>query len=127
MLDGSIEISNQKERIKLGRPKGIVAQENHNLVGAEQEQSIREREIEFIATLLNSIVETDGTEALKGQTWVSAIVTKALEMGIRNASEEMLIERFKTEGLINLDKDMTRLSEEAYYNTGHLAVAGGIA
>jgi hypothetical protein len=101
----------------LGRPKAIIAKENHNLTGAEREQSIREREIEFIATLLNSIVTEDGVEALQGQTWVSAIVTKAHEMGIRNASTEMLIERFKNEGLIDLDRDTTRLRTEDYYNT----------
>jgi len=111
----------------LGKHKGIVAQENHNLVGAERDQSIRERKIEFIATLLNSIVEEDGAEALQGQTWVSLIVNKAHKMGIRNASEKMLIERFKNEGMINLDKDVNRLRTENYYNAGSLAIAGGIA
>jgi len=111
----------------LSKHKGIVAQENHNLVGAERDQSIRERKIEFIATLLNSIVEEDGAEALQGQTWVSLIVNKAHKMGIRNASEKMLIERFKNEGMINLDKDVNRLRTENYYNAGSLAIAGGIA
>jgi hypothetical protein len=111
----------------MSRPKQIVAQERHNLVGTEQEQTIREREIEFVAALLNSIVTEDGVEALQGQTWVSLIVNKAHKMGIRNASEEMLIERFKNEGLIKLDKDVDRLRTENFYNPGHLAVAGGIA
>ena len=122
-----MKISNQKERTKLGRHKDIEKQENHNLVGAERDQSIRERKIEFIATLLNSIVEEDGAEALQGQTWVSLIVNKAHKMGIRNASEKMLIERFKNEGMIDLDKDVTRLGTENYYNPGSLAIAGGIA
>ena len=111
----------------MGRHKGIISQERHNLVGAEREQSIREREIEFVATLLNFIVEEDGAEALQGQTWVSLIVNKAHKMGIKNASEEMLIERFKNEGLIDLDKDVNRLRAENYYNPSHLTVAGGIA
>ena len=111
----------------MGRHKDIEKQENHNLVGAEREQSINERKIEFIAVLLNSIVKEDGAEALQGQTWVSLIVNKAHKMGIKNASEEMLIERFKNEGLIDLDKDVNRLRAENYYNPGHLTVAGGIA
>ena len=111
----------------MGRTKVIIEQENHNLVGEEREQSINERKIEFVVALLNSIVEEDGAEALQGQTWVSLIVNKAHKLGIKNASEEMLIERFKNEGMIDLDKDMDRLRTENYYNPGSLAVAGGIA
>lgn len=84
----------------------------------EEAQAIREKRIRWVANLLNSIVKDEGVEALKGNEWVNAIVYNAKKLGIDNASEELLMERFQSEGLIHMDKDIERLDKKARGNNG---------
>ena len=79
----------------------------------EELQAIREKRIRWVAEMLNSIVKDEGVEALKGNGWVDSLVYSAKKLGINNASEDMLLERFQSEGLIEMDKDMKKLEKRA--------------
>jgi len=82
----------------------------------EELQAIREKRIRWVAEMLNSIVKDEGVEALKGNGWVDSLVYSAKKLGINNASEDMLLERFQSEGLIEMDKDMKKLEKRAIVN-----------
>ena len=82
----------------------------------EEAQAVREKRIRWVADMLNGIVKDEGADALKGNEWVDALVYNAQKRGITNASEEMLMERFKNEGLIHIDKDMKKLDKKARIN-----------
>ena len=82
----------------------------------EEAQAVREKRIRWVADMLNGIVKDEGADALKGNKWVDALVYNAQKRGITNASEEMLMERFKNEGLIHVDKDMKKLDKKARNN-----------
>jgi H2-forming N5,N10-methylenetetrahydromethanopterin dehydrogenase-like enzyme len=82
----------------------------------EELQAIREKRIRWVAEMLNSIVEDEGIDALKENGWVDSLVYSAKKLGINNASENMLMERFQSEGLINMDKDMKKLEKRAIVN-----------
>ena len=82
----------------------------------EEAQAVREKRIRWVADMLNGIVKDEGADALKGNEWVNALVYSAQKRGITNASEEMLMERFKNEGLIHIDKDMKKLDKKARIN-----------
>ena len=82
----------------------------------EEAQAVREKRIRWVADMLNGIVKDEGADALKGNEWVDALVYNAQKRGITNASEEMLMERFKNEGLIHIDKDMKKLDKRARIN-----------
>ena len=82
----------------------------------EEAQAVREKRIRWVAELLNGIVEDEGVEALKGNGWVETLVYTAKKLGIDNASEAMLIERFQSKGLIEMDKDMKKFDKRAITN-----------
>ena len=82
----------------------------------EELQAIREKRIRWVADLLNGIVKDEGIEALKGNGWVDSLVYSAKKLGINNASEDMLMERFQSEGLIHVDKDIKKLEKRAIVN-----------
>jgi len=82
----------------------------------EELQAIREKRIRWVADLLNDIVKDEGIEALKGNGWVDSLVYSAKKLGINNASEDMLMERFQSEGLIHMDKDMKKFEKRAITN-----------
>lgn len=82
----------------------------------EELQAIREKRIRWVADLLNGIVKDEGIEALKGNGWVDSLVYSAKKLGINNASEDMLMERFQSEGLIHVDKDMKKFDKRAIAN-----------
>ena len=82
----------------------------------EELQAIREKRIRWVADLLNGIVKDEGIEALKGNGWVDSLVYSAKKLGINNASEDMLLERFQSEGLIEMDKDMKKFDKRAIVN-----------
>jgi len=82
----------------------------------EEAQAVREKRIRWVAELLNGLVKDEGVEALKGNGWVDSLVYSAKKLGINNASEDMLLERFQNEGLINMDKDMKKLEKRAIVN-----------
>ena len=82
----------------------------------EELQAIREKRIRWVADLLNGIVKDEGIEALKGNGWVDSLVYSAKKLGINNASEDMLLERFQSEGLIEMDKDMKKFDKRAIAN-----------
>ena len=82
----------------------------------EELQAIREKRIRWVAEMLNSIVKDEGVDALKENGWVDSLVYSAKKLGINNASENMLMERFQSEGLIDMDKDMKKLEKRAIVN-----------
>jgi hypothetical protein len=82
----------------------------------EELQAIREKRIRWVAEILNAIVKEEGADALKENNWVDALVYSAKKLGINNASEALLVERFKNEGLINMDKDIKKLEKRAIVN-----------
>ena len=82
----------------------------------DQDNTTEEYAIEFIALVLNHIAKEDGVEGLQGHSWVTMVVEHAQGVGITNASEEMLIERFKNEGVIHLAKDMLRCDTGVLHN-----------
>lgn len=84
--------------------------------GFNTEAGPEEHAVEFIALVLNHIAEVDGVEGLQGHTWVEMIVKHAQRVGITNASEEMLIERFRNEGKIRLVQDMARCDTGILHN-----------
>ena len=75
----------------------------------EEAEAIREKRIRWVADLLNGIVKDEGVEALKENGWVEALVHNAKKLGINNASEELLVERFQNEGSIHMDRDLKRM------------------
>jgi hypothetical protein len=75
----------------------------------EQEQAARAHRVEWVSMMLNLAYKENGEDGLRNNGWVDAIVNAAKRAGITNASEEMLVERFKNEGHINLERDMQRL------------------
>ena len=81
-----------------------------------QDTNTEESAIEFIALVLNHIAKEDGVEGLQGHSWVTMVVEHAQRVGITNASEEMLIERFQNEGKIHLVKDMLRCDTGVLHN-----------
>ena len=80
------------------------------------QSTTEEHVIEFIALVLNHIAKEDGVEGLQGHSWVTMVVEHAQRVGITNASEEMLIERFQNEGKIHLVKDMLRCDTGVLHN-----------
>ena len=82
----------------------------------EELQAIREKRIRWVAEMLNSIVKDEGVDALKENGWVDSLVYSAKKLGINNASENMLMERFQNEGLIEMDKNMKKLEKRAIVN-----------
>jgi len=92
--------------------------DTHNTTrsGFNTDASPEEHAIEFIALMLNHIAKEDGVEGLQGHSWVTMVVEHAQKRGITNASEEMLIERFKNEGVIHLVRDMTRCDTGITHN-----------
>ena len=90
-----------------------IRTEAEQVEGIEKSDAIREKRIRWVAQLVNSIVEDEGVNALKGNGWVESLVYSAKKRGITNASEEMLIERFQNEGTIHVDKDVERLDKRA--------------
>jgi len=76
--------------------------------GFNTDNGPEEHAVEFIALMLNHIAKEDGIEGLQGHSWVTMVVEHAQRVGITNASEEMLIERFQNEGKIRLVRDMAR-------------------
>ena len=82
----------------------------------DQDNTTEEHVIEFIALVLNHIAKEDGVEGLQGHSWVTMVVEHAQRVGITNASEEMLIERFQNEGKIHLVKDMLRCDTGVLHN-----------
>jgi hypothetical protein len=77
----------------------------------EQAQATRAHRVEWVSMMLNLAYKEDGEDGLRNNGWVDAIVNAAKRNGITNASEEMLIERFRNEGHINLERDMQRLEQ----------------
>ena len=77
----------------------------------EQERAARAHRVEWVSMMLNLAYKEDGEDGLRNNGWVDTIVNAAKRAGITNASEEMLVERFKNEGHINLERDMQRLEQ----------------
>ena len=77
----------------------------------EQEQAARAHRVEWVSMMVNLDYKANGEDGLRHNGYVDALVHAAKRTGITNASEEMLIERFKNEGHINLERDMQRLEQ----------------
>ena len=77
----------------------------------EQQCAARAHRVEWVSMMLNLAYKENGEDGLRNNGWVDAIVNAAKRAGITNASEEMLVERFRNEGHINLERDMQRLEQ----------------